>query len=96
MLMLKFQDWKAGEEEATSSSYVRVRRTKKQATGAVMNIYYCHRRGHYRTKGKAVRQLKVQGTCKIGGICPASLVVKTVPSGNLRPEMSVQIIVMRL
>lgn len=82
MLLAEFQEWKIGEEEATQSSYIKVRRGKQQATRTITNVYYCHRRGHYHSKGKALRQLKVQGSCKINGICPASLVVKTELSGN--------------
>jgi len=75
-------EWKASEEGATRTKYVKARKDIRRIDGAIKQYYYCHRSGHYRAKGHGLRRLKVQGSAKIGCLCPAALFVTVKPSGN--------------
>ena len=74
-------EWKASEEDATRTKYVKARKDERQDHGVVKQYYYCHRSGHYKAKGCGLRHLKVQGSAKIGCLCPAALFVTVKPSG---------------
>lgn len=65
-----FLKWKDDLEHSTKSSYV-----KKAHVGST-SYYRCHRSGKYKPRGKGLRNLKVQGTNKIGGFCPAGMQVR--------------------
>lgn len=75
---LKFDDiqvfnlWKKGIEDATNSHYVQ--HSSSNCTGNERNwYYYCNRAGTYKPRGKGNRQLKLQGTSKIGKQCSAHI-----------------------
>ena len=67
---VEFNLWKQHEEDVTMSRYVKAtgdRHTRRHQS--TLRRYYCNRSGRYITKGKCLRHLKVQGTCKIGSNC---------------------------
>lgn len=74
--------WKTNLEKQTSSSFIKKHGTKKN-TNFSRTIYWCHRSGIYVPKGKGIRHLKTQGTCKIDGHCPAQLNVTSYADGKL-------------
>jgi len=75
-------EWKASEEDETRTKYVKARKDIRRIDGTVKQSYYCHRSGHYTSKGHSLRHLKVQGSAKIGSCCPAALLVTVKPSGK--------------
>jgi len=81
--MDEFLKWKTDEEDATLTRYVKARKDKARINGEVRRTYVCHRSGFYRRKGHGLRHLKVQGSAKIGAICPASILVKMPLHGKV-------------
>lgn len=63
----EFEKWKAAEELATKSYYVRNSSAKTYGTSKI-HYLYCNRSGH-KAKGSGKRQLKLQGSCKIDKVC---------------------------
>lgn len=84
-LFIEFSVWKQQEEDATMSRYVKVSGDchirRQQST---LLRYYCNRSGRYVPKGKSLRHMKVQGTCKIGSNCPAAMFVKISSAGKYK------------
>jgi len=82
---VEFNLWKQHEEDVTMSRYVKAtgdRHTRRHQS--TLRRYYCNRSGRYITKGKCLRHLKVQGTCKIGSNCPAAMFVKISSAGKYK------------
>ncbi|GFV02220.1 MULE domain-containing protein [Trichonephila clavipes] len=71
----KFVTWKE-EENKTMSKYVRQRGCKTLQNGERVMNYHCCRSGTYKPKGKGLKNLKSQGSAKIGISCPAVIKVK--------------------
>jgi len=44
--------------------------------------YYCRRSGTYSSLGTQKRHIKVQGSCKAGSKCPASMSATCTPRGT--------------
>ena len=56
----------------TNSSYVlQCAPQTNVASNVKQYYYYCHRSGIYNRKGSGIRDLKAQGTCKLGFSCIA-------------------------
>ncbi|GFT61072.1 MULE domain-containing protein [Trichonephila clavipes] len=53
------------------SKYVRQRGCKTLQNGEVVMNYHCCRSGTYKPRGKGLKNLKSQGSAKIGTSCPA-------------------------
>lgn len=74
-----FNDWLKEEEKRTNAHFVKCR-------GEINNIEYsvidfkCNRSGKFESKAIGKRQLKVQGTAKIGFHCSAGIRLKVYPS----------------
>ena len=67
-----FSTWKEGEEKRTNSSYLLQCAPQTNVTSDVKRYYYyCHRSGIYNKKGSGIRDIKAQGTCKLGFSCTA-------------------------
>lgn len=81
--ILDFLAWKEDEEERTLCRYVTRQVVSRQSGGAKVRTYVCHRSGLYKPRGRRLRHLKVQGSKKIGSVCPASITVTMHASGNL-------------
>lgn len=66
-----FENWMKSIEKKTQSKFVKkgTRSFKDHTT----TKYICHRAGHYVPRGKGLRNLKVKGSSKINGYCPASI-----------------------
>ncbi len=78
-----FNSWKEEEEFRTNSQYVRKSAPYTDDTTRIY-YYYCNRAGKYTSRGKQERQLKVQGTSKIGEQCSAHLKASVnVKSGHV-------------
>ena len=69
-----FELWKEETERESRSSFVKSRAACKTSNGS-RRVFYCNRNGIYKSKGCGKRQLKIQGSCKTGGSCPAAIVV---------------------
>ena len=70
----EFSTWKAGEEEKCKSHYVQ--HSSSRIYGATKYRYlYCNRSGKVRIRGKGERQLKSQGSSKVGLSCIAHMKV---------------------
>ena len=64
---LTFSTWKEGEEKRINSSYVLQCAPQTNVTSDVKQYYYyCHRPAVYNGKGSGIRDIKAQGTCKLG------------------------------
>ena len=69
-----FLSWKDDEEKKGNSSYVQQCGVQTSVSSSVKRYYYyCHRSGRYSGKGSGIRELKVQGSCKVGFTCTAYL-----------------------
>ena len=77
VMFVEFNSWKTQEEKATMTRFVKVR-----GDCPTRVKYYCHRSGRYVAKGRRLRQMKVQGTSKIGSSCPAAIFVKMSAAGT--------------
>lgn len=75
-----FQNWKLTEEKATRSRFVTRYGTKDFKDGT-KTIYVCHRSGTFSSRSKVIRQLKSQGSNKMGGHCTAGIEVSQDKSG---------------
>lgn len=75
-------EWKSGEEERTSSRFVNYTGHQIRNDGSVRKYYMCHRSGVYKKRGRSLRHMKVQGTNKIGGKCPASMKILIHDTGE--------------
>ncbi|GFW71717.1 MULE domain-containing protein [Trichonephila clavipes] len=58
------------------SKYVRQRGCKTLQNGEIVMNYHCCRSGTYKPRGKGLKNLKSQGSAKIGTSCPAVIKVK--------------------
>lgn len=70
----EFKTWKSKIEHERKELYVKHRGDEKTENAIKIN-YYCQRSGHFISKGQSMRHLKMQGSKKINGCCPASLKV---------------------
>lgn len=66
----EFLIWKEEEEKRTKASFVQ-HCGPRQRENAVVQYFYCNRSGFFVTKGEGKRNLKRQGSSKIGATCPA-------------------------
>ena len=71
-----FIEWKQEEETKTHSNYVLMCAPQSYQTYK-HHYYYCNRSGRYNPKGRNTRNLKVQGSCKVGNNCLAHIKTKT-------------------
>ena len=72
----EFIEWKQEEETKTHSNYVLMCAPQNYLTYK-HHYYYCNRSGRYNSKGTKKRNLKVQGSCKVGNNCLAHIKTKT-------------------
>jgi len=75
---LEFLAWKHAEETRTVSRFVK----NHGAHNTTIEHYYCSRSGSFQSKGTKKRHLKIQGTCKVGSKCPASITAAFTPRGT--------------
>ncbi|XP_054275471.1 uncharacterized protein LOC128994741 [Macrosteles quadrilineatus] len=66
----EFISWKCEMEKTSVSTY------RKRSSKENYLYYQCHRCGFYNSEGRGKRHIKISGTCKINGYCPANLTVK--------------------
>ena len=66
-----FITWKKQTENKLRYKFILKRKKERNRV-----FYKCHRSGYFKTRGKNVRLLKVQGSKKIDGFCPASIKVE--------------------
>uniref|UniRef100_A0A0P4X1H5 C2H2-type domain-containing protein n=1 Tax=Scylla olivacea TaxID=85551 RepID=A0A0P4X1H5_SCYOL len=66
----EFLNWKEEEERRTKASFVQ-HCGPRQRESAIVQYFYCNRSGFFVTKGEGKRNLKRQGSSKIGATCPA-------------------------
>ncbi|XP_075224308.1 uncharacterized protein LOC142326071 [Lycorma delicatula] len=79
----QFLKWKENTEKVTLSRYIKEHGSKRERVGNVIKHYFiCHRSGHYVPEGKGRRKLKSQGSQKINGTCPASILVNETEHGE--------------
>lgn len=66
----EFVSWKKEIEQTTATCFI------KRIVTPTSGYYQCHRSGFHKTKGHTKRQMKLTGSCKINGFCPASISMK--------------------
>jgi hypothetical protein len=81
IFLSEFLTWKEKIEIDTASIYVKIRKDAK-CNSSIRRTYGCHRSGSYHPKGRGLKHIKVQGSCKIGTRCPAAMYVQILPSGK--------------
>ena len=80
-----FLTWKQQKEQEANSQYVQP--CSHQTSASTKRwYYYCNRSGKYVSRGDGTRQLKSQGTQKIGHCCTAHIKVTQDFSGELHVE----------
>ena len=84
----KFLSWKEEDEQRNNASYVRQCGPQVASSRNVKrHYYYCNRSGQYTAKGSGSRQLKVQGSCKVGDVCTAHLkAIEDLSTGSVHLE----------
>ncbi|XP_035210003.1 uncharacterized protein LOC118184443 [Stegodyphus dumicola] len=70
----EFNVWKKGIEAETKCSFI-VERGAQKRNSDTHYFFVCHRSGVYTPEGSGIRHLKLQGSKKINGFCPASITV---------------------
>ncbi|XP_014280564.1 uncharacterized protein [Halyomorpha halys] len=73
--MDQFLQWKHSIEQKTVSSFVKYKSDRVLNNGSTKIAFVCHRSGFYKSTGKNIRQIKKVGSNKIGGLCPAQILV---------------------
>ncbi|XP_065202653.1 uncharacterized protein LOC135832998 [Planococcus citri] len=63
-----FMSWKKLKEKKTHCKFILKRRQEKSTAH-----FICHRSGTFKSKGKNLRLLKIQGSKKINAFCPAAI-----------------------
>ena len=66
----EFKQWKENIEMQTNSLFV-LKCAPYKSLNQQTFYYYCNRSGEYKPKGEGTRQLKTQGTSKMGHQCSA-------------------------
>ncbi|XP_049956541.1 zinc finger protein 613-like [Schistocerca serialis cubense] len=80
----EFGDGKQQTEKKTMSFYVKKRGAYCTSDNVVRLFFVCHRSGQFLSKSKGIRNMKTQGTNKIGGVCPSSLEVTETRDGSCK------------
>ncbi|KAJ4452348.1 hypothetical protein ANN_03881, partial [Periplaneta americana] len=73
---LDFYSWKRTVEDRDVALFVKTRAEKVLACKSKSATFYCHRSGYYTPKvspDNRKRELKIQGSSKIDGYCPARM-----------------------
>ena len=78
---LKFNDYKSflswKEEEEFKCDSLYIQKSSSRLLGTIRTWYfYCNRAGNYVPRGRELRQMKSQGTSKVGGQCTAHIKAK--------------------
>ncbi|XP_068083939.1 uncharacterized protein [Anabrus simplex] len=76
--------WKRETEETTRSLFVKNHGSHAASDNTIRHYYECHRSGNFVSKSKGVRHLKLQGSNKICGVCPAKIKVSEAEDGTCR------------
>jgi hypothetical protein len=80
--MDSFKIWKEAEEVKTNSHYVQ--HCSSSLSGNTRKwYYYCNRAGTYKPRGEGSRQVKMQGSNKIGHQCTAHMKAKQTSTGEV-------------
>ena len=80
-LISDFLKWKRTVETETTSTFVRYRKDSN-TSGYIRRSYYCRRSGRQRSRGQGIRHTRMQGSCKIGAVCPAAIFIRISPTGK--------------
>jgi len=84
----EFQQWKELIEKESHCEFVKHSGSKKRGSKTV-TYYYCHRSGTFESRSKSKkRNLKVQGTNKINGYCPAVIRLFKENGSGLKVEFT--------
>ncbi|KAG8195381.1 hypothetical protein JTE90_001397 [Oedothorax gibbosus] len=80
-----FKVWKEVEEKKEKCFFSQMCGVKK-SRGVKKYYFACHRSGYYSSKGKGLRNLKIQGSCRLNTLCPASIKLTETETGNCHVE----------
>lgn len=83
----EFETWKQEEENATKNNFpIETKQQHVTPNGKTTKHFYyqCHRSGNYKPKGNGLRNLKIHGSKKINGFCPASIKATQYEDGSCR------------
>ncbi|VEN59296.1 unnamed protein product [Callosobruchus maculatus] len=69
-----FFTWMKEYESETNAKFIKDYNVTKKS--AIYKGFKCHRSGSYESVSKGLRNIKTQGSVKIGGFCPASIKLK--------------------
>ncbi|XP_045476865.1 uncharacterized protein LOC123682343 [Harmonia axyridis] len=78
-----FLEWKKLYENENKSLFIKRHEASTAKYESTM-IYRCHRSGYYQPRGKNIRRLKTQGSCKIDGYCPATIKAMKHKNGSVK------------
>ena len=84
--MPDFKMWKEEYENSSLSSFI-LHSAPKRHIGYQSYYYYCNRTGHYFSKGKGKRGLKIQGSSKLDAHCTAFIRAKKYDDGCVEVTM---------
>ncbi|BET02747.1 Zinc finger protein [Nesidiocoris tenuis] len=77
----EFLCWKAKIEKDSACNFSL--KDKYTTIGSTVRKFHCHRDGVFKSHGENIRHLKMRGSVKVGGHCPASMRVSKFEAGNI-------------
>lgn len=78
----EFQEWKDSVETNGNQTFL-IKVNKKRKDGSIRRVFKCHRDGNFISKSSNKRKLKMLGSNKINGYCPAQMVVISEVGDNI-------------
>ena len=85
LFQLDFNKWKSNLEEETVSLY-KMAKGEVKGEEVTKKLFYCNRSGSFQSRGKNIRNIKIQGTRKCEGKCPSTISMTT---DNITKKVSV-------
>ena len=84
----EFSQWKSQYEKRSKSSFSLKSSAKTSNSSQELKYYYCNRSGTYDPKGKGKRQIKVQGSSKMGFYCTSYIKTRlSLETGEVEAEI---------
>ena len=84
----EFEIWKNVIEEKDRCQFLKYSGTKRNKDNSAYFVLHCSRSGFYKCEGKGLREIKTQGTKKLGGTCPAEMRIKQLTNGNVNVKFT--------
>jgi len=78
LTFVEFKTWKHDEETRTVTGFNK----RHGSANKSIEHYYCRRSGRFKSQSSQKRRMKMQGSCRAGSECPASITTIATPRGT--------------